>query len=125
MQRTVADEKEEDPDDEAGAELRPGGALAFGQAPEKKNRARGEVANSGGVERRNGSNGIANGQIRGAPNQVNGKKAEDHGEAVRFRESSRKNITGSLFNNDGSLIGRHLWTVEECRTACQRQNGGS
>jgi len=107
MQRAVADEKEEDPDDEAGADLRPGGAQTFGQAPEK-NRTRGEVANSRRVERRNGFNGIANGQIRGAPNHVNGKKAKDDGEPVRLRESSRKNIAGSLFSNDGSLIRRHL-----------------
>jgi len=108
MQRAVADEKEEDPDDEAGADLRPGGAQTFGQAPEKKNRTRGEVANSRRVERRNGFNGIANGQIRGAPNHVNGKKAKDDGEPVRLRESSRKNIAGSLFSNDGSMIRRHL-----------------
>src|SRR5215472_223503 len=108
MQRAVPDEKEEDPDDEAGADLRPGGAQTFGQAPEKKDRTRGEVPNSGRVERRNGFNGIANGQIRGSPNQVNGKKAKDDGEAVWLRESPRRNISGSLFNNEGSLVRRHL-----------------
>src|SRR5216684_787875 len=48
VQGAVATEKEESADDEAGADLRPGGPQALGKAPRQKNQAGDEVPDSGG-----------------------------------------------------------------------------
>src|SRR5207244_12543690 len=77
VQRTVADEKEENANDDTRADLRPGGAEAFRPAPEEKNRPRGEVAHSGRVERWDGFNRIANSQIR-AEEHTSELQSPDH-----------------------------------------------
>src|SRR5215469_5393525 len=90
MQRPVADEKEENADDDASADLRPSGTQAFGQAPNKKDGTSGEMPEAGGVKRRNAFNRISNCQVSGSPNDVNSKKARDDRNAMASIEGMRR-----------------------------------
>jgi len=74
VQRAVADEKEESADDDAGVNLRPGGAQALGKAPEEENCPRSEMTDASRIERGNRLDSVTNGQIGGTPDQVNGKE---------------------------------------------------
>src|SRR5438552_2762782 len=85
MQGSVANQKEEETDDEAGAELGPGRPQAFREAPSKKNRAGGQVAQACGVERRNRFNGVTNREVCGTPDEVNGEKGKNDGGAIEPR----------------------------------------
>src|SRR6266481_3043974 len=82
MKRAVADKKKEHADDDAGANLRPGRPKTFCQAPREENRAGGQVAKPRSVERRNGFHGIANREVRGAPDEVDGKKGKNNRDAM-------------------------------------------
>jgi len=82
VKRAVADQKEEDADDDAGANLRPGGAKTFCQAPDEENRAGDQVAKARRVERRDRFHGIPNGKVRGTPDEVDGKERENNRDAM-------------------------------------------
>ena len=99
MQGAVATEKEESADDEAGADLRPGGPQALGKAPRQKNQAGDEVPDSGGVERGDGLHGVADGEIRGAPDQVDREKGKEHHGAIQA--GARHGRAGCKFRYDG------------------------
>src|SRR5216683_7269924 len=83
VERAMADKKEKYADDDAGADLRPGGSKTFCQAPDEKNRASNQVAEACGVERRNRFHGITNREVRGTPNEVDGKKGNDDGGTIQ------------------------------------------
>src|SRR5438552_1892391 len=85
MKRAVADQKEECADNDAGANLRPGGRKMFCQAPDEENRAGRQVAEAGGVEWGNRLHGITNRQVCGAPDEADGKKGKDDEGAIQSR----------------------------------------
>src|SRR5437868_6487727 len=78
MQSAVADQEKQKSDDDAGTKLRPARTLAFCYGPEEKNRARGEMPEPRGVKRRNRINGVADGQVGGAPNNIKGEEGGNH-----------------------------------------------
>src|SRR5262245_13580951 len=110
MQRAMADKKEENSDHDAGANLRPRGTQALGHAPHEKNGACKEMPEARRVERRNAFHRIANRQIRGSPDKVNGEKAKDNRNAVAPIESRRRDHRQSFFDSEGNLISAHLST---------------
>ena len=107
VQRAVANQKKEEANDDASADLRPSGTQALGQAPGDKNGACKEMPEARGVERRNAFHCITNGQIGGSPNEVNGKKAKDDGNAVPPLQRRRGDHRRRFFKNDGNLVGGH------------------
>src|SRR6266568_3572213 len=107
MQRTVANEKEEESNDDAGANLRPRGTQPLGLAPGEKNGACKEMPEARRVERRNAFHCITNGQIGGSPDEINGEKAKDHGNAVLPPQRTRGDRSRSFFKNNGNLVGSH------------------
>src|SRR5207245_4444518 len=82
MKRTVADKKEKYADDDAGANLRPGGSQPLGKAPGEENRARYQVAEARGVERRNRFHSVTNRKVGGTPDEVDGEKRKNDGGAM-------------------------------------------
>src|SRR5690242_5875641 len=104
VQRTVANEKEEDADDDAGTDLRPSGTQALGHAPGEKNGACKKMPEARRVKRRNAFHCITNGQIGGSPDEVNGKKAEDNSKAMASLKRTRRNAGRSFFNSNGNLV---------------------
>src|SRR5262245_34157903 len=114
MQRPVANEKEENADDDAGADLRPSGTQALSQTPCEKNGTGNEMPEAGGVKRRNAFNRICNCQVSGSPDDVNSKKARDDRNAMASLESTRRGHWGSFSNRDGNLISRHLMADSMC-----------
>ena len=85
METAVPNEKKEKADDEAGANLCPCGAKALCQAPEEKNGAGGKMTEAGSVKRRDGFNGVTNGEIGGTPDQIDGEKSKNDGGAIQMR----------------------------------------
>src|SRR6266704_4730445 len=113
MKRAVADEKKECADDNAGANLRPGRPKTFCQAPREENRSRCQVAQPRGVEWRNRFHGIANREVRGAPDEVNGKKGENNRDAMSTGHGPRGNRRRCCFDDDGSLVCRHAALIQK------------
>src|SRR5215831_16035240 len=114
MQRPVANEKEENADDDAGADLRPSGTQALSQTPCEKNGTGNEMPEAGGVKRRNAFNRISNCQVRGSPDEVNSKKARDDRKAMPSLEKTLSDHWQSFFNSDGNLVRAHLFTDSMC-----------
>src|SRR5215471_20144746 len=92
MQSSVAHQKEQEPGDETGADLRPGGLLPFRQSPDEKRRARDQMAQARGVERRNRPDGVPDGEIRRTPDNVDGQKRQHHGGTAGRRAGDGKVI---------------------------------
>src|SRR5215470_7040610 len=90
MQSSVAHQKEQQPDDDAGADLRPGGLLPFRQSPNEKRSARDQMAQARGVERRNRPDGVPDGEIRRTPDDVDGQKRQYHGGTAGRRAGDGK-----------------------------------
>src|ERR1043166_6815535 len=85
MQSPVAYQKEQEPDDDAGAYLRPRGPLTFHESPNHKNGSGKGMAKARGVKRRDGCYRIPNGQISRAPDDIDGQKRQyDCGAAGRI-----------------------------------------
>src|SRR5216684_214122 len=81
VKRAVANEKKEKADDDAGANLRPGGSQTFCQAPREENCPGDQVAEACGVQRWNRFHGVTNRKVRGTPDKVDGKKGKGNGGA--------------------------------------------
>src|SRR5260370_36662355 len=101
MECAVADEKEESADDDAGANLRPGGAQALGQAPEKENRACSKMSDAGRIERRNCLDGVTNSKVGGAADQGDGQERKHHGGAIQPRPGRGGRRYASIKDGNG------------------------
>src|SRR5439155_10152604 len=113
VQGSVANQKEEETDDEAGANLGPRWAKTFCQAPSKKNRAGGQVAEARGVERRNRFNGVTNREVCGTPDEVNGEKGKNDAGAIEPR--ARRSYWRRKTCDDGCGVRGHCFTYERQR----------
>jgi len=110
VKRAVADEKEKYADDDAGANLRPSGSQSLSQAPDEENRARYQVAEARGVERRNRFHGVTNREVRGTPYEVDGEKGQNDGGAMQSR--TRRVHDRWNFLNDCRGFHGHQFTKE-------------
>jgi hypothetical protein len=72
------------------------------------------VPDAGGVEGRDGLDGVADGEVRGAPDQIDGDEREDDGEAMRAGDRGRGNRRGGVFEENGARCRGHAVFVEEC-----------
>src|SRR5260370_39452891 len=75
--------------DDAGADLRPGGPQALGQAPQEENNARSQVPEAGGGKRGNRFDSIANAEVRRAPDEIDGQKTKYDRSAIQLRPGAR------------------------------------
>src|SRR5260370_35414713 len=101
----MADKKEKYADDDAGANLRPGGAKTSCQAPDEENRAGNQVSGAGGVKRRNRFHGVTNRKVGGSPDDVNGKKRNNNRDAMSTGNERRGGWEGSSFDDVGARVG--------------------
>src|SRR5713101_1274630 len=85
VQGAVSAKKKEGANDDAGADLRPGGPQALGQAPQEENNARSQVPEAGGVKRGNRFDSIANAEVRRAPDEIDGQKTKYDRSAIQLR----------------------------------------
>src|SRR6266446_5722181 len=120
VKRAMADQKEEKTDDDTGANLRPGGSKTLCQAPHQENRAGDQMAEARSIKRRNRFHGVTNGEVRGTPDEVDGKERKDDGGTVQSRARGGDGA-GELFD-DGSGFYGHRFTRErrgELRLGCR------
>src|SRR5260370_41554083 len=82
VKRAVANEKKEKADDDAGANLRPGGSKTLCKAPHQENRAGDQMAEARSIKRRNRFHGVTNGEVRGTPDEVDGKERKNNCHAM-------------------------------------------
>src|ERR1700720_353871 len=67
---------------QAGFDLPPGWTLAFYKRPHQQNRARDEVPEASGVERRNRGDRVANGEISRAPDDIDGEECDNDTQTI-------------------------------------------
>src|ERR1041384_5569843 len=108
VQRTVANEKEEDSNNDAGTDVRPSRTQAPGQAPGEKNGACKQMPEARGGKRRYAFDCITNGQIGGSPDEVNGEETKDNRNAVLPPQRTRGDRGRSFSKNDANLVSGHL-----------------
>src|SRR5438445_6778230 len=108
MQSAVADQEKQKSDDGAGTKLRPARTLALCDRPEQQNRARREMPEARGVKRRNGIDGVADRQVGGAPNNINGKECGNHANTAWMWLGSGSCGYFDRFECGGFRLGAHL-----------------
>src|ERR1700730_8405396 len=104
MQRAVPTEEKQRADDYAGAQLGARWPQPLPETPQQQNRTSDEVAESRSVQRRNGLDGIPDGQIRGAPDDVNCKEGQGYLNAQRPAPALRRKSGRGSRSDCGSAI---------------------